>query len=278
MKRGPVCFAVGLLCATAARAQAPMNYLEGHGARAAPVTPLTWGTMLISIFVVIFICAVLLASLLRRRASETAERDTNQARDEGHPPRLLGRWRNDGRAVRRHGVDDAVAGGAFEDAGKRVLPSAWTSSVINGGGSCTITTGIPRMTSRPRMRSTFPSVKRSASLCAAPTSSIRSGFPSSPARPTSFRDKPTRPGCTPTARESIGANVVSSAASSTRTWRFLWSPNRKRSSTRGAISSSRTRRPRRVSRRSKTSRRSCRNAEPVMPCVERPRMEFMDQI
>lgn len=52
-----------------------MNYLEGHGARAAPVTPLTWGVMLISIAVIVVICALLLAALLRRRAVSTAARD-----------------------------------------------------------------------------------------------------------------------------------------------------------------------------------------------------------
>ncbi len=74
MRRGALSIFLGLVSATAARAQAPMNFLEGHGARTEPVTPLTWGVTLISIVVIIVICTMLLAALLRQRLSESSVR------------------------------------------------------------------------------------------------------------------------------------------------------------------------------------------------------------
>lgn len=76
MRRGgALSIFLGLVWATAARAQVPMNFLEGHGVRAEPVTPLTWGVTLISIVVIIVICAMLLAALLRQRLYESSVRD-----------------------------------------------------------------------------------------------------------------------------------------------------------------------------------------------------------
>ncbi len=62
-----------------------MNYLEGHGSRAAPVTPLTWGVTLISFAVILVICALLAGGLLRHRshAEEARHLVSPSARDEG---------------------------------------------------------------------------------------------------------------------------------------------------------------------------------------------------
>jgi cytochrome c oxidase subunit II len=48
-------------------AQVPMTYLIGHGTKAYPVVALTWGTLIISIVVVLIVGVLLIAALMRRR-------------------------------------------------------------------------------------------------------------------------------------------------------------------------------------------------------------------
>jgi cytochrome c oxidase subunit 2 len=53
----------------AAGADTPMSYLRGFGAKADPVVALTWGTLGISVAVVIIICVLLVAGVLRSRSA-----------------------------------------------------------------------------------------------------------------------------------------------------------------------------------------------------------------
>lgn len=55
------------------RADAPLSYLSGYGLRAHPVTPLTWGMLIISLTVIATICILLIAALLHRRSQPSAD-------------------------------------------------------------------------------------------------------------------------------------------------------------------------------------------------------------
>jgi|SRR5579859_548097 cytochrome c oxidase subunit II len=57
----------------AATSEAPMNYLEGSGARAAPVVPLTWGVLLISVAVIVIISVLVVTAIFRRRPAEAVD-------------------------------------------------------------------------------------------------------------------------------------------------------------------------------------------------------------
>ena len=46
----------------------PLSYLTGYGAKAYPVTALTWGLLIISIVVVIIVTGLVLAGVITRRA------------------------------------------------------------------------------------------------------------------------------------------------------------------------------------------------------------------
>jgi cytochrome c oxidase subunit II len=52
---------------TSARADVPLGYLFGSGAQADSIAPLTWGTLIISVLVVVIVGALLVVALLRRR-------------------------------------------------------------------------------------------------------------------------------------------------------------------------------------------------------------------
>jgi cytochrome c oxidase subunit II len=75
-----------LLCAASAPASAapPMNYLEAHGANAAPITPLTWAVLIVSLAVIAVISGLLVAGLIRTRQRYAAEHELikPQPRDE----------------------------------------------------------------------------------------------------------------------------------------------------------------------------------------------------
>ena len=64
-----------LLISFPTQAQVPMTYLIGHGTKAYPVVALTWGTLIISILVVLITTGLLLAGLMRRRPSLVRDRD-----------------------------------------------------------------------------------------------------------------------------------------------------------------------------------------------------------
>ena len=51
-----------------APAETPLSYLRGFGSKAYPVVALTWGLTIISVVVVLIICALLLAAIGRQRA------------------------------------------------------------------------------------------------------------------------------------------------------------------------------------------------------------------
>lgn len=57
-----------MIGAQAATFEAPMNFLQSYGARAHPVTALTWGLLAISITVIVVITALLLVGIFRARA------------------------------------------------------------------------------------------------------------------------------------------------------------------------------------------------------------------
>lgn len=65
--------ASSLLPPEAAWADAPLGYLRGSGARAYPVTALTWGMLIISVAVIVIIAVLGAAALARRRPPATAE-------------------------------------------------------------------------------------------------------------------------------------------------------------------------------------------------------------
>jgi cytochrome c oxidase subunit II len=56
------------LAASPCRAAFPMNYLKSYGSQAHGILPLTWGMMIISVFVVVVITALLIRSVWRTRA------------------------------------------------------------------------------------------------------------------------------------------------------------------------------------------------------------------
>jgi cytochrome c oxidase subunit II len=56
-----------------AAAQTPMTYMIGHGAKTYPIVALTWGTLIISIVVVLIVSALLIAGLVRRRPPLVAD-------------------------------------------------------------------------------------------------------------------------------------------------------------------------------------------------------------
>jgi cytochrome c oxidase subunit II len=58
-----------LIAADGAHAETPLGYLRTHGLRADAATPLLWATLVISIGLVLIVTALLMAGLLRRRAS-----------------------------------------------------------------------------------------------------------------------------------------------------------------------------------------------------------------
>ncbi|HLJ21958.1 MAG TPA: cytochrome c oxidase subunit II, partial [Stellaceae bacterium] len=49
---------------------APLNYLEGYGARAHPVVGLTWGVIIVSLAVIVIISALVIAAVFHRRPTE----------------------------------------------------------------------------------------------------------------------------------------------------------------------------------------------------------------
>lgn len=61
------------LAPAAAQAEAPMNYLQGFGAKAHQVVPLTWALLILSILVVVIVSALVAAGVTRRRAPQRSD-------------------------------------------------------------------------------------------------------------------------------------------------------------------------------------------------------------